>query len=86
MVRRCQLERQNVTLSLSRDLLKQAKHLAIEKGTSLSGLLSHCLEDLVKKEAGYDEAASRIAARLGKGLDLGTGGTCTWTRDSLHER
>lgn len=80
------MERQNITLSLSRDLLKHAKHLAIEKGTSLSGLLSRYLEDLVKKEAGYEEAVSRIAARLAKGLNLGTRGVCAWTRDSLHER
>ena len=80
------MERRNITLSLSSDLLKQAKHLAIEKGTSLSGLLSQCLEELVRKEMRYEEAASRIAARLERGLDLGTGGACTWTRDSLHER
>lgn len=80
------MERQNITLSLSRDLLKQAKHLAIEKGTSLSGLLSRYLEDLVWKETGYAEAAARITSRLENGLDLGTGGVCAWTRDALHER
>ncbi len=85
-MRRWHMDRQNITLSIDKNLLKQAKHLAVEKGTSLSGLLSRYLEELVKREAAYEQAASRIEERLVKGLDLGTQGTCNWTRDSLHER
>lgn len=35
------MEHQKVTLSLPKELLKRAKHIAIERGTSLSGLLVH---------------------------------------------
>jgi len=80
------MERQNVTLSLPKDVLKQAKHLAIERGTSLSGLLKSCLEELVRRESGGREAARRMKRRLRKGFPLGTRGRATWTRESLHER
>ena len=80
------MERQNITLSLPRSLLKQAKHLAVEKGTSLSGLLSLHLEKLVKDETGRSRAARRLKKRLKGGLDLGTGGRISWNREDLHER
>lgn len=34
------MEYQNVTLSLPKATLRRAKHIAIERGTSLSGLLT----------------------------------------------
>jgi len=80
------MEHQNITLSLSKDLLKQAKHLAVEKGTSLSKLLGDYLEQLVLKENRYQQAADRIRKRLNNGIDLGTGGKRTWMREDLHER
>ncbi len=80
------MEHQNITLSLSKDLLKQAKHLAVEKGTSLSKLLGDYLEQLVLKENRYQQAADRIRKRLNDGIDLGTGGKRTWKREDLHER
>ena len=80
------MEHQNITLSLSKDLLKQAKHLAVEKGTSLSKLLSDYLEQLVLKEDRYQQAADRIRKRLSDGIDLGTEGKRSWKREDLHER
>ena len=80
------MERQNITLSLSKDLLKQAKHLAVERGTSLSGLLSEFLEQLVGDDDAYQRTARRMRKRLKNGLDLGTGGKLDWNRDDLHER
>ncbi|SHF72137.1 hypothetical protein SAMN02745218_02952 [Desulfofundulus australicus DSM 11792] len=38
------MEYQNVTLSLPKEVLRRAKHIAIERGTSLSGLLTHLLD------------------------------------------
>ena len=80
------MERQNITLSVSKDLLKQAKHLAVEKGTSLSGLLSEFLEHLVKNEKAYRLASRRMKKRLKDGIDLGTKGRIGWRREDLHER
>ncbi len=80
------MEKQNVTLSLSKDLLKQAKHLAVEKGTSLSGLLSEFLEQLASDEKSYRLAAGRLKRRLKEGIDLGTKGRLNWKREDLHGR
>ncbi|MDI6711048.1 MAG: DUF6364 family protein [Bacillota bacterium] len=79
------MEQQNVTLSLPKTLLRQAKHLAIERGTSLSGLLTQLLRDATRQEDRYRKAKERHLALLGR-LDLGTGGQAKWTRDDLHER
>jgi hypothetical protein len=80
------MERQNVTISVPKHVLQEAKHLAVERGTSLSKFLSDYLEILVKTQARKRKSAQRIKRRLGRGLPLGTMGKCTWTRDSLHER
>ncbi len=41
------MEYQDVTLSLPKEVLEKAKTLAIEEGSSLSGLMTRLLEDLV---------------------------------------
>lgn len=80
------MERQNITLSIPRDLLRQAKHLAVERGTSLSGLLAEYLRRAVKEDLAYRQARKRLLHRLEHGYDLGTGGQSTWSRDELYER
>jgi len=44
------MRKETVTLLLPEDLIKQAKELAAEKGTSLSGLISDSLEQLLLVE------------------------------------
>ncbi len=80
------MDRQNVTLSIPRDVLKKAKHLAIDKQTTLSGLLTSTLEGLVAHEENYREACKRQLQLLDKGLDLGLQGQVSWTREEVHER
>jgi hypothetical protein len=79
-------DRQNVTLSLSKLLLRRAKILAVERQTSLSGLLAGALEGLVRDSDEYEKAKRRALARMKNPPNLGTKGRITWTRDSLHER
>ncbi|MCP3958391.1 MAG: CopG family transcriptional regulator [bacterium] len=74
----------NITLKVDADLVREAKVLAAQRGTSVSGLLAQQLEDLVRRDRAYEAAKRRALARLGKGYDL------QWTRpasrDDLHER
>jgi hypothetical protein len=74
----------NITLKLDAEILKEARVLAAEEGSSISGLLAAKLEELVRERKGYDRARKRALSRLRVGLDLG------WThprsRDELHER
>jgi hypothetical protein len=79
------VEYQNVTLSLPKEVLRRAKHIAIERGTSLSGLLTQLLEDLTRREDEYRKAKERHLAMLDE-FDLATMGNITWTRSDLYDR
>jgi hypothetical protein len=72
----------NITLELDTALLHKARALAAEKSSSVSALLTACLERIVTDRKDYARARKRALARLGKGLDL------HWTppdsRDELH--
>jgi hypothetical protein len=74
----------NVTLKIDADLLREARILAAEQGSSISSLLADRLEQAVRERKGYQQARRRAIARLKKGFDL------NWTpprsRDELHER
>jgi hypothetical protein len=77
---------QNVTLSIPKDVLRKAKILAVQRNTSLSGLLTQTLADLVTHQEAYDQARQRNVAVMKNGLDLGTHGQITWKREELHDR
>jgi len=79
-------KRQNITLSVPKDILRKAKILAVEKNTSLSNLLTQSLMDIVAHHEGYAQARRRNLNLLNKGIDLGTQGNLTWKREDLHER
>jgi len=74
----------NITLKIEADLLREARVLAAEEGTSISAMIATRLEQAVRERKGYQQARRRAVARLRRGLNLG------WTpprsRDELHER
>ncbi len=76
--------KQNVTISLNRQVLKKAKILAARRETSISGLLADQIESLVGQEEAYERAERQARALLEQGFHLG-GGTRV-SRDELHER
>lgn len=80
------MERQNVTLSLPKDVLIGARHLAVERGESLSGMLADLIRRMVDDDLEWRRAQARIEERLTEGLKLGTRGSISWSRDDLHER
>lgn len=66
--------KQNITLSLDADLLRGARLLAAEQGTSVSRLLTAELERLVQqKEAAFQNARQQGLSALDQGLHLGGG-------------
>jgi hypothetical protein len=79
-------ETQNITLALPKATLKRVRLIAVERGTSVSGLLAESLATLVREEDAYERARRRHAAMLDERIDLGTGGAIDWSRESLHER
>ena len=80
------METQNITLALPKEVLLRVKLLAVKRRTSVSGLLTHTLERLIREEEAYTHAQQRHLQWLEHGTDLGTGGRMLTQRDELHER
>jgi hypothetical protein len=64
---------QNVTLKIDADLLRKAKIVAAEGGTSLSALLTKKLAELAGEEAEYEAARRHAFRKLDRGWHLGRG-------------
>jgi hypothetical protein len=77
-------KKQNVTISLSPQIIQKAKVLAARRSTSISGLLAEQIESLVGTEEAYQRSERVALALLEKGFHLG--GVITAGRDELHER
>lgn len=80
------METQNITLALPKELLYKVKRVALERRTSVSGLLVRTLAEIVAREDNYANARQRHMAWLEHGADLGTGGKISWRREDLYER
>jgi len=80
------METQNITLSLPKKVLRKVKLLAVERETSISGLLTQVLEEMVDKETGYANARQRQIQWLERGFDLGLNNDKPSRREELHER
>ena len=78
------IEKQNITLSLSRQTLRKARVLAARRATSVSGLLAQQIEILVGEEETYERARRQALTLLDRGFHLG--GAIRVTRDEWHER
>ena len=75
--------RQNLTVSLDKQLIRKLRVIAAEQSTSISGLLSDELRRLVERAEQYDNAKRRALKSLETGLHLGGKPA---TRDELHDR
>ena len=80
------MERQNITLSLPREILKKGKMLAAKKGISLNELVRELLEMTAENEEGYRTSADRQIKRMKEGTPLGTKGKIPWQRGELYQR
>lgn len=79
-----QVTKQNVTVRLERQTLHKAKILAAKRNTSISGLLTQQIENLVSEDDAYEQAQRKALALLERGFHLG--GKIIASRDELHER
>jgi len=76
--------KQNITLSIDKELIKFAKVVAAQSQTSISGMLTTELEKKLKDTEKYGWAKRKAMDNLRIGLHLG--GKRTVSRDELHER
>jgi hypothetical protein len=80
------MEKQNITLSLPKEILKKGKMLATKKGISLNELIRELLQISTESDEGYRISADRQITRMKEGIQLGTKGEISWKRDQLHQR
>jgi hypothetical protein len=73
----------NITLKLDKELLREARILAAEQGTSISALLAAKLEEAVRKRRDYEAAKKRALAILNEGWNMGGR---PLSRDEIYER
>jgi len=76
--------KQNITLTIEQRLLKRARAIAAQRGTSVSGLLARELEKLVDRQAAYTQARAKALAYLQNPFHLDGSGIPD--REALHDR
>lgn len=79
-------KKRNITLSLPRELIREAKLAAVNEEKSLSLFMREALEERIKKKTAFRAARSRQLKRLKSDIDLGTQGRLDLPREELHER
>jgi hypothetical protein len=76
--------KQNITLSIDKELLKSARVLAALRQTSISRMLSDELKKLVEDSNQYETAKKKALDYINQGFHLG--GEITVSREELHDR
>jgi len=76
--------KQNITISLDKDLIRAGKMIAAQQGTSLNRMLRLELEKIIKNAGQYDMAKQKAIAAMKTGFHSGMDRYPS--RDELHER
>lgn len=79
------MQKRNVTIQLPADLLREARHVAIDRGESLSTYVSQLLRQAIQRDHIHSVARERQVELMEHGVNLGTSGNIAWSRDDLHE-
>lgn len=77
----------NITLTLDDELVKKVRKIAVDRNTTLTGLVREYLTEIAKSELSAEEK-ERAWARLEetfKTVSFDSGGK-KWTREELNER
>jgi serine/threonine protein kinase HipA of HipAB toxin-antitoxin module len=75
----------NLTMAIDEDLLKKARKIAVEKNTTLTGLIRDHLNNLVEQEKkGKKEIISELTDLFDRSKAVV--GEKTWCREDLYER
>jgi hypothetical protein len=76
--------KQNITLSIEKEIIKKGKVVAARRDTSISKMLADLLKGMVENDERYEAAKRSALQQLKKGIRLG--GKITWKREDLYER
>ena len=75
----------NITMTIDNAVIKKVKKIAIEKNTTLTGLVRDYLTGIAKRE---DQRTEEIISQLSEIINTSDFEVdeITWKRDELHER
>ena len=76
--------KQNITLSLDKDLIQKAKVISAKRRSSISNMLSQELQRIIESAESYEVSKKKAICNLRTGYHLG--GIITASREELHER
>ena len=76
--------KRNLTIQLDEETIQAAKELAVKRNTSVSGLVTQTLQELVEADTRYREAMRHALDAMHYAEGRGGGGI-TWSRDELYE-
>jgi len=76
--------KQNITLSLDKDLIQRAKVISAKRRSSISNMLSQELQRIIESAENYETSRKKAISNLRTGYHLG--GIITASREELHER
>jgi len=76
--------KQNITISLDKDLIQTGKMIAAQQGTSLNRMLRLELEKIIRNARQYDMAKQKAIAAMKTGFYSGMDHYPS--KDELHER
>jgi len=76
--------KQNITLSLDKDLIQRANVISAKRRSSISNMLSQELQRIVESAESYEVSRKKAISNLRTGYHLG--GIITASREELHER
>ena len=78
------MSKRNITLSISRETLRQAKFICAQRQISLSDFVAQQIERLFAEDGAYEHAKRDALALLEEGFHLG--GSIQASRNEWHER
>ncbi len=73
----------NLTIQLDAELIRRAKMIAAERGTSVSGLVTQQVIELIEARDRYVRARESALEMMSEATDRGGR---RWTREELHEQ
>ena len=74
----------NITMRMEECVLRQARRIALERGTTVSAMVREYLNGIVKEEDRQDRARREILEMCQRsGAEIGDK---RWDREELHER
>lgn len=77
-------QKQNLTVSLRKEIIHKAKVLAARKNTSITKLLADYVEEIVAEDERYEAAQKAALEYMSKGFPMG--GQIAADREDWHDR